>query len=386
MEKNIIDNSNSNWPIGKLLLDKPLGSLYFDSYGEFNPVQYLVDAFSTKRIQAVKVHCESLVDTCALLEEVKELGFKPLVTVRYTLYNATKHDYLIHESKSCIIDLSTIKPYESSDNWDSKIGVFYVDRYDDGPVKEGHQSNVDKLVEKLKKYEKPIKKEKKKSEISFMTQQHGSFSLIERELKPVALDLTNDYNLSFDLDKLQEALASAKSGLLLFTGVPGTGKSYLIKYLAQQSKKKFIFCPVSLVPLLSDPSFLNFAINEFKDAVLIIEDAETALTDRSLKNDSLVATLLNLTDGIFGDIIELKVICTINREDHIDKALQRKGRLLAKVDFRPLSAEQANKLHTRLGRAGKLIHDTATITLAEAYNWADNGSDDQVKQPIGFKQ
>lgn len=99
---------------------------------------------------------------------------------------------------------------------------------------------------------------------------------------------------------------------------------------------------------------------------MILEDAEKALTKRSLSDQpSLVSTLLNMTDGILGDILKLNVIVTYNcdRQD-IDEALLRKGRLKAEYSFQGLKQDDAKKLIKKLDID---IKPEDNMTLADIY-------------------
>jgi ATP-dependent 26S proteasome regulatory subunit len=90
-----------------------------------------------------------------------------------------------------------------------------------------------------------------------------------------------------------------------------------------------------------------------------------------------------MTDGILGDCLSLQVIATLNTpREKIDKALLRKGRLIAEHEFQELSEENVKKLFDKL----KIKKDvTKPLTLTEIYN---HDEDDQVTEPkkyIGFK-
>ena len=87
-----------------------------------------------------------------------------------------------------------------------------------------------------------------------------------------------------------------------------------------------------------------------------------------------------MTDGIYSDIINLKIIATFNAKlNDIDPALLRKGRLIAKYEFNPLSVEKTNKLLKKLGYP----ESEKPMTLADIFNYEDaNYSKERSK--IGF--
>ena len=114
--------------------------------------------------------------------------------------------------------------------------------------------------------------------------------------------------------------------------------NYIRKLIKQFPDKNFIFLSPELTTHITDPSFIDFALNKLKNAVLIIEDAEMLLTKRGATgNNAAVSVLLNMTDGMMKDALKLKIICTANcKMADIDEALLRKGRILTKYEFKKL--------------------------------------------------
>ena len=116
------------------------------------------------------------------------------------------------------------------------------------------------------------------------------------------------------------------------------------------------------------------------NSILIIEDAENAILDRtaSLFGKQTVANLLNLSDGLLGDATYLQIICTFNCDvQSIDPALRREGRLVLEYQFEKLKIENARRLCTHMGIPGNGKDIKQPTTLAEIYarkNNADNAS------------
>jgi len=199
-----------------------------------------------------------------------------------------------------------------------------------------------------------------------------------------AIDLNELYNDDFmDVDAVISASIQKKeSGMILLHGQPGTGKTTYIKHLISKHKdKNFIFIQNDFVRELLKPSFVAFLLQN-KNAILIIEDAEKVVIARESSNDeSVVSTLLQLTDGLFSDFLNIKIICTFNTNlDRIDKALLRKGRMIAKYNFAPLSPEKTAALAKKHGHENV----TGSLTLADIFGYDQTNFNKPAKRTIGF--
>ena len=119
----------------------------------------------------------------------------------------------------------------------------------------------------------------------------------------------------------------------------------MIRHLVNNFDKQFIIINNSMMNSLSDPVFLNFIL-DYKNSVIILEDCEQLLKDRSENVfTNGISNILNMTDGLYSDILNIKFIATFNSPDtSIDKALMRKGRLAAKYKFDELSLEKTNRI------------------------------------------
>ena len=173
---------------------------------------------------------------------------------------------------------------------------------------------------------------------------------------------------------------STHGNLVLFHGQPGTGKTQYLKFLIKShssNSKKFIYLPNKVFQTIDMPSFIDF-FSSHEDSILIIEDAESLLINRESGNAS-ISTLLNLTEGLLGDALKLKVLCTFNCSiSEIDPALQRKGRLFNSIEFKKLDKNLANKLFIKNG-INKITEED--MTLADILNFEiDNGIDSEEKK------
>jgi hypothetical protein len=115
----------------------------------------------------------------------------------------------------------------------------------------------------------------------------------------------------------------------------------------------------------------------------VIEDAENIVMDRNSEGNSPVSALLNISDGLLSDCLNIQIVCSFNTDiSKVDTALMRKGRLIAKYEFKELETEKAQLLSDKL-----LFHTKINkpMTLTEIYN-QDQMSFQQPKQreAIGF--
>ena len=211
-------------------------------------------------------------------------------------------------------------------------------------------------------------KRDKKSEFHILSVNHGNFSLESIEIKPLAVDIDRHYNDDFAPvnTTIRSSITDETSGLILLHGLPGTGKtSYIKSLVADFPDNKFIFIPNDFVQHILQPGFVTFLVRQ-QGAILIIEDAEKVIMSRQdTGGNSVVSTILQITDGLFSDYLNIKIICTFNNDvSRMDQALFRKGRMLAFYEFTELTRDKAKAL---LGvEEDKDL--PISLTLAELYN------------------
>jgi SpoVK/Ycf46/Vps4 family AAA+-type ATPase len=189
------------------------------------------------------------------------------------------------------------------------------------------------------------------------------------------------YNYEINFENLSKIIESDKNGIIIFSGIPGSGKTSLIKYLSGKSEKTFCIIPSNLVDALSMPDFGNFIVSNFQNSVLIIEDCETVIASRESQHNQMISTLLNFGDGIVGDALNLKIILTYNTTKTIDKALLRKGRTLFMHKFDKISTENANEISKQIG--SDIVYQEPAV-LCDIFNTEDNGDLGVVKSKVGI--
>jgi hypothetical protein len=227
----------------------------------------------------------------------------------------------------------------------------------------------------LEDFEKFINKEEGSKVHLFIKNQYGDYAFEPISVNvPENIDLTLNYGSKFpETDKtIQERLTNNKSGLFMFHGLPGTGKTTYIKYLASKVDRDFIYIPTTMVETFtSDPNCLSVLIQK-PNSVIILEDAEKAIMKRhgDGMDSSAVSSLLNLSDGIMSDILKTSVILTYNcPKNEIDSALRRKGRLQVDYEFTALNIADSKKLAKSLKYSKKTIDGiTNPMSVADIYN------------------
>jgi SpoVK/Ycf46/Vps4 family AAA+-type ATPase len=212
--------------------------------------------------------------------------------------------------------------------------------------------------------------EKNKQNISLIKTQMGHLDIEDFDLKIPKIDLKLNYGEDFL--KVHDTILNSLNeengkGIVLLHGEPGTGKTTYIKYLTGLIKnKEIIFVPPSMAESLSDPNIVPFLM-EYRNSILIIEDAEKVISDRRTNGSSAgVSNILNITDGILGDCLNIQIIATFNMsKEKIDNALLRKGRLIAEHRFDKLNVDNSNML---LKHLNKSYETNQNMSLADIYN------------------
>jgi SpoVK/Ycf46/Vps4 family AAA+-type ATPase len=237
----------------------------------------------------------------------------------------------------------------------------------------------------------PLAKTRREREnnIALVIQTNRGYDTTTFELPKQKLDIELGYGKGFKPihEKIIHKLNEPKSkGLVLLHGTPGTGKTHYLKYLASKIKsKRVLFIPPFLADFITSPEMTPFLIQN-AGSVLFIEDAERVITDRNSGGGNGVSNILNITDGILSDILNIQIVATFNMDKaKIDSALLRKGRLIAEHKFDALPIEDAQALINHLG-----YEHTADkpMTLTEIYNLSEveYKTEEKSKPTIGFNR
>lgn len=227
-------------------------------------------------------------------------------------------------------------------------------------------SKVEEITHAIHKFKR--RKKKQKPEISLLI--NGQTGIETRHFQITKPKLSVDDNYNEDFKEIHQTIIKRLSrendkGLVLLHGKPGTGKTSYIRYLIASLKKNVIFLPPNMASTITSPSLISVLVDN-PNSIFVIEDAENIVVDRESDGNSPVSALLNISDGLLADCLNVQIVCSFNTDiSKIDSALMRKGRLIAKYEFKELEVEKAQKLSNKLGFTTRI---NQPMILTSIYN------------------
>jgi len=333
-----------------------------DSYGFSNLFvsYFILKTFEDK--QPVKQYtCQGGSLKISYEDFIKNFDFGDLI---YEISNDGGGKYFyFNEESGCFYTITNyVKP--------SNITVFYIGKKDRKDLEKYYNKNTFSTESKS---------------IYMITQdargnlELTSFQSTEKTLIKDNYDKSVVDSFDYIVDEFSSQNPSGR--LAILSGETGTGKTFYIRGLIEEFNKhsnvSVVFLPSKFISQVDSPSLIPLFIehknrsksrysDDFEDGppslsrnkkgldedniiIFILEDADFCLVPRESDNISVLSSLLNFTDGIFGSILNLRIIATTNANKlKFDRALTRPGRLLKHVSVDLLEPEKANKIYQRL--------------------------------------
>lgn len=328
-------------------------SLYLYCFGQIPSANYINNIDGEKAFAAIKVQFGHLIQS--------EHG--------YRYYDIRKKRYIFDETfiimqNGCVIEFDTN----------------YCEIYHSG-IQEDFINDCTNLMKQFKE-----KQRRKPLEINLISRGRNGLELKQLEVKRTKLNLDLFYEDDFKAvsDTICKRLTKDKDkGIVLLHGLPGTGKTTYLRYLIGKIKKRVLFVSPNVAADITSPDFIELLVSN-PNSVLIIEDAENIIMDRKLNGNASVSNLLNISDGLLADFLNVQLICTFNNSlTLVDSALMRKGRLIAKYEFGKLSAIKSQRLSDHLGFTNSI---TKPMTIAEIANPDEKDNIPERTEVFGFRR
>jgi len=311
-------------------------------------------------------------DIAAVLSKIQTGEFGKIKAIYQRNYYNWQEQRL--EFERTLIQLSNKIVIRLKDDW---VDIYFN-------IQDNHK--IVEMIGALKQLQMPEKK--KDYEINIISLNGSSLDLKTLSIEPTNLDVHLYYNDDFKaIDAIiKERLSKEKDkGIVLLHGLPGTGKTTYLRYLIGSLKKKVMFVSPTVASNLMNPEFMDLLLDN-PNTILVIEDAENIIMDRRYSSQSSVSNLLNISDGLLSDCLNVQIICTFNSDIAlIDNALLRKGRLIAKYEFGKLSTEKANALSNHLN-LNKTFYQPMTIAEITNHSEEIEAYQPKTNQVIGFRR
>ncbi len=217
--------------------------------------------------------------------------------------------------------------------------------------------------------------------VTFVMPTSDGITTSHREFKSLPLDSVKQNYTQEVMDATQraiQAMREASSGVLIISGEPGTGKSYLIRAILSELKERHAIVCTPPAQFLTQMDKLAQAASSSdsgpaveggspKGSVMVMEDIGDLLAQDNVTHHlNETSNFLNLTDGLLSLLTDIVFIVSFNHDiAAINPALTRPGRCLGQIKVDKLPAEQVREL-VGFGTYG-------ACTLAEVYEMRRTG-------------
>ena len=378
-----IFNSHSDDYLGAMFInifktELPFCYRYFynnDGILEYKASQLALDRYKFNRRIDTRQFLQNLIKIKNEYENkiknisVEDFSINEIEKIDFDVFNYSSNEFLICGEY----------PAPFMFNLTTSIDADASDTYNDLYVAQGH---IDEVFEKIIRPNCVALDNKNKLEFGIASIMEGTNTLYTSWFDydvNIDIDIKKNYNDDLPYDKMCEILDNDKRpDLMLFYGEPGTGKTSLIKHLIKKYiNKNFIFIDGGLLGSIPQEKLMSYFLDNW-DTVFILEDCEKILKDRSSGYNPVMPVLLNITDGIIGDVLKTKFICTFNDSlSKVDRALLRKGRLSLKYEFKKLDKIKVSEL------LGRTVNED--MSLADIYyDKEENDYSKKITKKIGF--
>jgi DNA replication protein DnaC len=232
--------------------------------------------------------------------------------------------------------------------------------------------NVEEIYEILDKLETFVIDE------MFEDNNSGSLNLLSVDNSNLKIDKLEFSDVNFDkfyskstkksVSSLVKKMIKSKSGLSIFYGEKGTGKTTMIKSISKKLNKDIFFIPNNLIDhTILNPDFLNF-LKKYNNSVLVIDDFELIIDNYSRYN-SVMNAIIQLVDSLISEVVNVNIILIFNIDglSEIDDLLECNN-LLETVSFDYLEPDEANQLSEYLGNKTKYTNNSKLLSIIRNKN------------------
>jgi hypothetical protein len=233
-----------------------------------------------------------------------------------------------------------------------------------------------KLVDELRSYEVPPAKQQGYIFAIMRAPPHGGLQLTRIGYAGTPLERGNySEKVLRDYDfVVQDLKAQSPSGrIVILEGAPGVGKTFIARSLLMEvPDAMFILVPPDMVSSMGGPELLPLLLDNKErhgkkgPTIFLLEDADACLVPRQDTDMSSISSILNIGDGIFGSLFDIRIIATTNADyKKMDAAIIRAGRLSKRIEVKQLDYQKANEVFQRLvpGKEMPIVIDEEELLM-----------------------